>query len=551
MLPRAEGRKAYQSCRFIRKGKNYNDLWLSVEAAGDSGVAAMPSLCQSLALYQRTKRSVFVGDLAAFMVKSPRILFGEWMHRPSVLLLLCAALLLPMTAVARLPGPLQAVPATKVRDLSDIRSSRVLRVLVNQSRNSSGEVQGQAIGVEYHRLRAFEQYLNGHARDGQQVTLKIIPKAKDQLLGALQRGEGDMVAPGELLDLPSGYAVASSEPIASNVPLVLVGIKGQRRYTRVEQLSGKTLALPTGSAAGEVVSQLNQKLALHKLAPINIEWVDPTLAVEDVLEMVQGGIFHLTIVEQPIAERWGKILPKLRLDRQLRLGEPGEEHWFVRRDASMLRASIDRFLTGYKKPSDEDAAFLRIYRRLYQVHNPLAKGDRQRLEKLRPTLQKHADAQNMDWLNLAALAFKESRLQPNARSGSGPTGLMQITPSAAQRVGVSNIHNLDANVQAGAKYLAMIRRKFFSSPKLNERERMAFTLAAYNIGPERVQGMRAEARRRGLNPNQWFFQVERIAMEQVGMGAVSYVNSVNKYYLAFDRERESLEPRQQKVVTRK
>jgi len=81
------------------------------------------------------------------------------MHRPSVLLLLCAALLLPMTAVARLPGPLQAVPASKVRDLSDIRSSRVLRVLVNQSRNSSGEVQGQAIGVEYHRLRAFEQYL--------------------------------------------------------------------------------------------------------------------------------------------------------------------------------------------------------------------------------------------------------------------------------------------------------------------------------------------------------------------------------------------------------
>jgi membrane-bound lytic murein transglycosylase MltF len=181
----------------------------------------------------------------------------------------------------------------------------------------------------------------------------------------------------------------------------------------------------------------------------------------------------------------------------------------------------------------------------------LAKADRQRLEKLRPTLQKHAQAQNMDWLNLAALAFKESRLQPNARSGSGPTGLMQITPSAAQRVGVSNIQNLDANVQAGAKYLAMIRRKFFNSPKLNERERMAFTLAAYNIGPERVQGMRAEARRRGLNPNQWFFQVERIAMEQVGMGPVSYVNSVNKYYLAFDRERESLEPGAQKVVSRK
>jgi hypothetical protein len=33
------------------------------------------------------------------------------------------------------------------------------------------------------------------------------------------------------------------------------------------------------------------KLALRKLPPVKIEWVDPTLAVEDVLEMVQAGIF--------------------------------------------------------------------------------------------------------------------------------------------------------------------------------------------------------------------------------------------------------------------
>ena len=473
------------------------------------------------------------------------------MTRLPALFLLCLSLLVPLPALARLAGPVEAVQTGKVRDLAQIRSSRVLRVLVNQSRNSSAQVQGQNIGMEYHRLRAFEQYLNGHARDGQEISLKIIPKAKDQLLGALQRGEGDLVAPGELLDAQAARAVSASEPIVSNVPLLLVGIKGERRYTRLEQLSGKTLALPTGSAAGEAINQINQKLALHKLPPVKIEWVDPSLAVEDVLEMVQGGIFHLTIVEQPIAERWGKILPKLRFDRQVLISEPGEEFWFVHRDASMLRASIDRFLTTYKAPSDQDVAFQRIYRRLYQVRNPLARNDRQRLEKVRTVLQKHASEQGLDWLNLAALAFKESSLEPSARSGSGPTGLMQITPSAAQRVGVNNIQSLDSNVQAGARYLAMIRRKFFSSPKLNERERMAFVLAAYNMGPERVQGMRAEARRRGLNPNQWFFQVERIAMEQVGMSGVSYVNSVNKYYLAFDRERESLEPAAPRVASRK
>ena len=472
------------------------------------------------------------------------------MTRATLLIALCL-MLLPLTATARLAGPLQAGQPSQVRDLAQIRSSQVLRVLVNQSRNSSGQVQGESIGVEYHRLRAFERYLNGHARDGQEITLKIIPKAKDQLLGALLRGEGDLMAPGELLDVKPTHAVTPSDPIIERVPLMLVGVKGERRYTRLEQLSGRTVALTTGSAAGEALNLINQKLALRKLPPVNIEWVDPTLAVEDVLEMVQAGIYHLTLVEQPIAERWAKLMPKLRFDRKVLVSEPGAMRWYVRRDASMLRASVDRFLTTYTVPADQNVAFERVYRRLYRVHYPLARADRQKLEKLRPVLQKHAQQQGMDWLNLAALAFKESTLNPNAKGSGGATGLLQITPSAAQRVGVNNIQNVEGNVQAGAKYLAMIRRKFFASPQLNERERMAFVLAAYNMGPERVQGMRAEARRRGLNPNQWFFQVERIAMEQVGMGAVSYVNSVNKYYLAFDRERDSLEPAQPKLVSRK
>ena len=472
------------------------------------------------------------------------------MTRLTLWIALCL-MLLPAMATARLPGPLQAGQPSQVRDLAQIRSSQVLRVLVNQSRNSSGEVQGQSIGVEYHRLRAFERYLNGHARNGQQITLKIIPKAKDQLLGALLRGEGDLMAPGELLDVKPTHAVSPSEPIIDRVALILVGVKGERRFTRLEQLSGRTVALTTGSAAGAAVNVINQKLALRKLPPVKIEWVDPTLAVEDVLEMVQAKIYHLTLVEQPIAERWAALMPKLRFDRKVLVSEPGAMRWYVRRDASMLRASIDRFLTTYSVPDDQNVAFERVYRRLYRVHYPLARADRQKLEKLRPVLQKHARQQGMDWLNLAALAFKESTLNPNAKGSDGAMGLLQITPSAAQRVGVNNIQSVDNNVQAGAKYLAMIRRKFFASPKLNERERMAFVLAAYNMGPERVQGMRAEAKRRGLNPNQWFFQVERIAMEQVGMGAVSYVNSVNKYFLAFDRERDSLEPDEPKLALRK
>ncbi|UVK84935.1 transglycosylase SLT domain-containing protein [Pseudomonas sichuanensis] len=463
------------------------------------------------------------------------------MLRTLLTTLMMFGLLAAGPATAREPGPQQHVPAGQARDLAQIRSSQVLRVLVNQSRNSSGEVKGEPVGVEYYRLRALEHALNARVADNQEVTLKIIPRAKEQLLGALQRGEGDLAAPGELLDPAGVRGVEASAPVLDQVPLLLVGRKGERSYSRAEQLSGRTIALTSASAAGAAIEAINQRLALRKQAPIKVEWVDPTLAVEDVLEMVQAGIYPLTVVERPIAQRWARVMPRLRLDSNLQLAQPQALRWYVRPDAPMLRAAVDRFLATYRAPDNQDAAFERIYRRQYRVHNPLARQDRQRLESLRPVLQKHAGDQQFDWLNLAALAFKESTLDPKARGTGGAHGLMQITPSAAQRVGVSNTATVDGNVQASARYLALIRRKFFASPQLNERERMAFILAAYNLGPERVQAMRAEARRRGLNGNQWFFQTERIAMEQVGMGPVNFVNSVNKYYLAFNRERASLE----------
>ncbi|MDU9402830.1 transglycosylase SLT domain-containing protein [Pseudomonas sp. zfem004] len=463
------------------------------------------------------------------------------MLRTLLTTLMMCGLLAAGPATAREPGPQQHVPASQARDLAQIRSSQVLRVLVNQSRNSSGEVKGEPVGVEYYRLRALEHALNARVADNQEITLKIIPRAKEQLLGALQRGEGDLAAPGELLDPAGVRGVEASAPVLDQVPLLLVGRKGERSYSRVEQLSGRTVALTSASAAGAAIETINQRLALRKQAPIKVEWVDPTLAVEDVLEMVQAGIYPLTVVERPIAQRWARVMPRLRLDSKLQLAQPQALRWYVRPDAPMLRAAVDRFLATYRAPDNQDAAFERIYRRQYRVHNPLARQDRQRLESLRPVLQKHAGDQQFDWLNLAALAFKESTLDPKARGTGGAHGLMQITPSAAQRVGVSNTATVDGNVQASARYLALIRRKFFASPQLNERERMAFILAAYNLGPERVQAMRAEARRRGLNGNQWFFQTERIAMEQVGMGPVNFVNSVNKYYLAFNRERASLE----------
>jgi len=148
------------------------------------------------------------------------------MLRCWLVFLLTLGLTLTGPAQARAPGPQQNISPAKVRDLQQIRTSKVLRVLVNQSRNSSGEVKGEPVGIEYYRLRALEHYLNARAADDQRIQLKLIPRAKEQLMGALARGEGDLAAPGELLD-PS--AVRREQQCADTRPGAVDAGRAQRR----------------------------------------------------------------------------------------------------------------------------------------------------------------------------------------------------------------------------------------------------------------------------------------------------------------------------------
>src|SRR5262249_62020032 len=60
-----------------------------------------------------------------------------------------------------------------------------------------------------------------------------------------------------------------------------------------------------------------------------------------------------------------------------------------------------------------------------------------------------------------------------------------------------------------------------------------FAFAAYNAGPGRVRQLRREATQRGLNPNVWFNNVERIAGERIGRETVQYVSNIYKYYVTY------------------
>jgi hypothetical protein len=72
----------------------------------------------------------------------------------------------------------------------------------------------------------------------------------------------------------------------------------------------------------------------------------------------------------------------------------------------------------------------------------------------------------------------ESDFDPWAQSPKGAQGLMQLMPSTQTMLGVSNPFHPQLNVEAGARYLAMLKQTFSGDVQL--------ALAAYNAGPQAV-----------------------------------------------------------------
>jgi membrane-bound lytic murein transglycosylase MltF len=85
--------------------------------------------------------------------------------------------------------------------------------------------------------------------------------------------------------------------------------------------------------------------------------------------------------------------------------------------------------------------------------------------------------------------------------------------------------------------------QYYKDEPMDELNKMLITLAAYNCGPGRMRQLRQEAAKRGLNPNVWFGNVERIASERIGRETVQYVGNIYKYYVAYRLALEQAEER--------
>ena len=76
-------------------------------------------------------------------------------------------------------------------------------------------------------------------------------------------------------------------------------------------------------------------------------------------------------------------------------------------------------------------------------------------------------------------------------------------------------------------------REYFPDAHFSEGNGPLFAFASYNAGPGNIARMRAEAARRGLDPDKWFNNVELVVAEKIGLETTTYVRNIYKYYVSY------------------
>jgi membrane-bound lytic murein transglycosylase MltF len=392
-------------------------------------------------------------------------------------------------------------------------------------------------GLEYELLKEFEKYINKKLKTKTlKVHVVVIPTARDKLLPNLAAGLGDIAAGNLTITPEREKQVDFTTPYYKGVDEILVSGPKAPPIKTLDDLSGQQIHVRASSSYYDSLRQLNAKFKKAGKKQMKLVLADEYLEDEDLLEMMNADLVPMIVIDSHKGMFWKQIFTDLNLHPDIKVRSGGQIAWAVRKNSPKLRNTINGFMKAHKKGTlMGNILFKRYLQNTKWVRNSLSDDEFKRFEETIQFFQKYAEAYDMDWLIVAALAYQESRIDQSKQSPAGAIGIMQILPSTAKdkNVNIDNIDEIENNIHAGVKYLRFITDQYYKDEPMDALNKGLFAFASYNAGPAKVARLRAEAKKMGLDPNVWFRNVEVVAAQRIGRETVQYVSNIYKYYIAY------------------
>ena len=452
----------------------------------------------------------------------------------------------PPAPVAK-PGARQLSTQAKVMtgDYDMMLDRRTIKVLAPYSRSLYFNDKGRERGLAADAVRDFERWLNKkYAKQlgKRPITLIVIPTTRDKLLPEVVRGLGD-IAVGNLTITEERRKIVDfvSLPDQTSVKeLVVTGPKSPP-IAAADDLAGKTVHVRKVSSYHESLLALNGRLAKERKPAVKIVLVPDALEDEDMMEMLNAGLLEAIVVDDWKAKMWAQILPKIKVNEQAVLREGGQIGWAIRKGSPKLEAEILAYMKAGLTKGVITGRVKQYMRKVKQIRDSSGKDELKRFAQTYALFEKYGKQYHFDPLMLAAQGYQESQLNQDAKSPVGAIGVMQVMPATGKELKVGDIRTTEPNIHAGAKYMDQLMTKFFPDAKFDESNRTLFAFASYNAGPGNISKMRKAAVKGGLDPDQWFNNVEILTAQKIGIETTTYVRNIYKYYVAYKLMQEAQE----------
>ncbi len=427
--------------------------------------------------------------------------------------------------------------------LKEIKKRRFLRVLTTQNSFDYYLYKGRQKGFQYEMMKSFVHNLNKkfgyNNKKVRPIRFEMIPVDRSELFSLLNSGYGDLVASSFIEDERQSGDVAVSRGFGE-VKKVLVSSEGMEfELNTIEDLSGLTIHVPANSSQFHSLHKINSKLVVANKDLINVIPVHEKLGQLELLELVSMGRFEFAVIDIQVAQLAKQVFSDFKIYDELELAPQSKIRWAVNPKNHSLMVQLNQFLVKSRASKILQRLIYRSYfRDLKKIRTEYFSKETQRISKYDEFFKKYGKKYSWDWRLLSALAYQESRFRQNIQNRWKATGIMQIKPFVAKEpyVNIPDIKgptNFENNIHAGVKYLSWLKRVFFSSPDIDDKNSIRLSMAAYNAGIGRLRRAQAYAKKQGLDPNKWFGNVEVALLKMGYIEPVNYVSEINKRYLSY------------------
>jgi membrane-bound lytic murein transglycosylase MltF len=372
-----------------------------------------------------------------------------------------AALAAPVNGLDAPPAQIQALNQPFTGDLDAMRERRAIRAFVTYNHTQYFMDGPEQKGVSYELLQLFQKQINEKNKKGDvPVDVVILPVARERMLERLAEGYADLALGALTITPDREKIVAFSDPLAENVKeIVVTGPGGPAALATLDDLAGQEVWVRPGSSHLDSVRALSTRLEQQGKPAIKVKTADPNLESEDLLEMVNAGLYGTVVVDSYLADFWAQVFPQLHPWPGLVLRDDAKLAWALRKNTPQLMAEVNRFVAKNKKGTTTGNVLLKKYLGTTKyARNAYEEQDLERFRSMIGLFQKYADQYRFDWLLCAAQGYQESQLDQSKRSHVGAIGVMQVMPETARdkAVGIPNIEELEPNNHAGIKNLRWV-----------------------------------------------------------------------------------------------